>query len=73
MAKQQNNKKNHNQHKNNKKNSAVTFDYQERQDYLKGMIGAKKRRREFYQKKVEQELKDSKKQERSDHQAQRRE
>jgi len=70
---QQKHKKKYNLHKNNKKNSAVTFDYQERQNYLKGMIGAKKRRREFYQKKVEQELKESKKQERADYKAQRRE
>lgn len=36
-----------------KKTSAVTFDPEERRQYLKGMIGAKNRRREFYQKKVE--------------------
>lgn len=28
-----------------KKNTAVTFDPEERQKYLKGLIGAKKRRR----------------------------
>ena len=44
MAKQQHQKKN-NQNRKNKKNSAVTFDFEERQNYLKGMIGAKKRRR----------------------------
>jgi hypothetical protein len=44
MAKQQHNKK-HSQNKKSKKNSAVTFDFEERQSYLKGMIGAKKRRR----------------------------
>jgi len=53
MGKQQNNKK-YNQHKKSKKNTAVTFDFEERQNYLKNMIGAKKRRREFYYKKVEQ-------------------
>lgn len=34
-----------NQHKKNKKNSAVTFDEEERSNYLKGMIGCKRRRR----------------------------
>ena len=36
-----------------KKNSAVTFDADERKNYLQGMIGAKRRRREFHLKKVE--------------------
>lgn len=45
MGKQQQNHKKNNQHKKSKKNTAVTFDYEERQSYLKGMIGAKKRRR----------------------------
>lgn len=40
-------------HRQSAKNSAVTFDPEERKNYLKGMIGAKKRRREFYMKKME--------------------
>ena len=37
-----------------KKQTAVTFDEEDRNQYLKSMFGAKKRRKEFYQKKVEQ-------------------
>lgn len=40
-------------HKKNKRNTAVTFDEEDRHNYLKSMIGAKKRRREFYHKKME--------------------
>lgn len=57
------------QKRQNKKNTAVTFDPEERSNYLKGMIGCKKRRREFYFKKVEREQKEAKKQDRSDHRA----
>lgn len=67
QKKQQNKQK-----KQHKKNSAVTFDEDERSNYLKGMIGCKRRRREFYLKKVEKETKDAKKQERLDYKAQRR-
>ena len=35
-----------------KKQTAVTFDEDDRNQYLKSMFGAKKRRREFYQKKL---------------------
>ena len=55
-----------------KKHSAVTFDAEERSKYLKGMIGAKNRRRQFYQKKVEREKKEERHQERTEVKAQRR-
>lgn len=55
-----------------KKQSAVTFDPEERRNYLKGMIGAKKRRREHYYKKVEREQKELKQQERAELRAHRR-
>ena len=45
-----------------KKNTAVTFDSDERKNYLKGMIGAKKRRRQFYLKKVENQKKEERQQ-----------
>jgi hypothetical protein len=51
-------------HKKNKRNTAVTFDAEDRHNYLKNNIGAKKRRREFYNKKMEEEHKESRKQER---------
>jgi hypothetical protein len=44
MAKAHKNQQHHHQRQ-KKKNSAVTFDPEERRSYLKGMIGAKKRRR----------------------------
>lgn len=37
-----------------KKQTAITFNAEERTNYLKNMIGAKKRRKEFYIKKSEQ-------------------
>jgi ribosomal RNA-processing protein 17 len=60
-------------YKKSKRNTAVTFDEEDRHNYLQGMIGAKKRRREFYNKKMEQEQKETRKQERHDHKEQRRE
>lgn len=50
--------KKHRQIKKLKKNTAVTFDANERQNYLKANIGAKKRRREFYLKKMENQKKE---------------
>ena len=47
-----------------KRNTAVTFDAEDRHNYLKNMIGAKNRRREFYNKKMEEEKKETRKQER---------
>lgn len=40
------------QYKKQHKQSAVTFDADERKQFLQGMIGAKKRRREHYYKQV---------------------
>ena len=55
-----------------KKNTAVTFDADERKNYLKGLIGAKKRRREFYLKKVETQKKEERQLEKAEIKAQRR-
>ena len=60
------------QFKNEKRNRAVTFDPEERRQHLKNMIGSKKRRREFYHKKMEKEEKEQKRQDRSDHKNHRR-
>jgi len=47
MGKKNNNDQNRQrrQEKKMKRNTAVTFDEQDRSNYLKGMIGSKKRRR----------------------------
>lgn len=37
--------------------TAVTFDENERHEYLSSMVGAKRRRREFYKNKVAEETK----------------
>ena len=56
-----------------KKHSAVTFDENERDAYLKGMFGAKKRRRDHYIKKVEEETRVEKKLEKAEIRNNRRE
>ena len=51
---------------NKKKFSAVTFDENERESYLKGMYGAKKRRKQHYIHKVEEEGKIQRKMEKAE-------
>ncbi len=50
----QNKNKKHHNHKGRQKHTAIVFDEKERDAYLKGMFGAKKRRREYHQKRVEE-------------------
>ena len=58
MGKNKNNKMIHKK----KRQTAITFNAEERTNYLKNMIGAKKRRKQFYIKKSEQQQKEVKKQ-----------
>ena len=48
------NQNNFNTKRKQKQNSAVTFDEEERSNFLKGMFGAKKRRKQFNKKRVEE-------------------
>ena len=48
-----NNKSNMRSQRKQKATTAITFDEEERSNFLKGMFGAKQRRREFYKKKME--------------------
>lgn len=54
------NKKHHNHH-GRQRHTAIVFDENERDQYLKGMFGAKKRRKEHHEKKVQEQEKQNKK------------